>query len=109
MQAYTNQLKARQTEISSSVGSMEVLHNYVHSFNGFSAKMTSSQAKALENNPNVVSVFEDRAFEPATSSTPDFLGLTSANGQHTLGIKGDDVIVGVLDSGIWPENPSFCR
>ncbi|MGY8900905.1 MAG: S8 family serine peptidase [Paraglaciecola sp.] len=107
MQAYTNQLKARQTEISSSVGTMEVLHNYVHSFNGFSAKMTSSQAKALENNPNVVSVFEDRAFEPATSSTPDFLGLTSANGQHTLGIKGDDVIVGVLDSGIWPENPSF--
>jgi hypothetical protein len=107
MQAYTNKLKAKQSEVIQSIGTVDVLHTYLHSFNGFSAKMNTSQAEILKNHPDVVSVFEDRAVQPATYSTPEFLGLTGSGGQHTLDIKGDDIIVGVLDSGIWPENPSF--
>ena len=43
-----------------------------------------------------------------TATTPAFLGLTEAGtGLWKRGIKGENVIIGMLDSGIWPENPSF--
>ena len=43
-----------------------------------------------------------------TATTPAFLGLTEAGtGLWTRGIKGENVIIGILDSGIWPESQSF--
>ena len=43
-----------------------------------------------------------------TATTPAFLGLTQAGtGLWTRGIKGENVIIGILDSGIWPESRSF--
>ena len=105
--AYTETLKNRQQALATEVGSLEILHKYTHTFNGFSARMTAKQADLLRNHPDVAGVWEDEVFVPQTSNTPAFLGLTGAGGQHTIGIKGEDVIVGILDSGITPENPSF--
>ncbi len=107
LRRYTNQLKRQQNNIASKAGGVKIIHNFVHSFNGFSAKLTPAQVKALRANPNVANVWEDELVKVDTANTPAFLGLTGANGQHTLGIKGDDIIVGVLDTGITPENPSF--
>lgn len=107
LQAYTERLKARQTEIANAGGAVKVLHNYVHTFNGFAAQMSKSAADALRNNPDVAGVWEDEMFTIDTANTPEFLGLTGADGQHTLNIKGEDVVVGILDTGITPENPSF--
>ncbi|MCW8090587.1 S8 family serine peptidase [Alteromonas sp. ASW11-130] len=107
MKAYTKALSAKQNKVAKDLGNVKVLHNYVHSFNGFSAKLNKSQAKALRQHPDVAKVWEDELHQPATANTSAFLGLTGAGGQHTLGIKGEDVIVGVLDTGITPENPSF--
>jgi len=104
---YTAKLKSRQQKIANTSGSVNVLHNYVHTFNGFAAKMSESQAQALRANPDVAGVWEDQMFTIDTANTPEFLGLTGAGGQHSLGIKGDDVIVGIMDTGITPENPSF--
>ena len=47
-----------------------------------------------------------------TVSTPGFLGLAGAGGawRQQFGDPtraGEGVIVGVIDSGVWPENPSF--
>jgi subtilase family protein/fibronectin type III domain protein/PA domain-containing protein len=44
-----------------------------------------------------------------TATTPAFLGLTDPNSGlwARLGIKGEDVIIGIVDSGIWPESKSF--
>ena len=107
LRRYTNQLKRQQRSVASRSGSVKIIHNYVHSFNGFSAKLTPAQVKALRANPNVANVWEDQLVKVDTASTPEFLGLTGPDGQHTLGIKGDDIVVGVLDTGITPENPSF--
>ncbi|MDO6475998.1 S8 family serine peptidase [Alteromonas sp. 1_MG-2023] len=104
---YTSKLKRNQRAAAAAVGNVKIIHNYVHSFNGFSAKLTPAQAKALRANPEVASVWEDQMVKVDTANTPEFLGLTGAGGQHTLGIKGEDVIVGILDTGITPENPSF--
>ena len=107
LRRYTNQLKRQQTIVANRSGRVKIIHNYVHSFNGFSAKLTPAQVKALRANPNVANVWEDQLVKVDTASTPEFLGLTGPDGQHTLGIKGDDIVVGVLDTGITPENPSF--
>ncbi|WP_175507705.1 S8 family serine peptidase [Nocardioides terrae] len=45
-----------------------------------------------------------------SSSVPteeDFLDLTGRGEAYDNGIDGDGVLVGVIDTGIWPEHPSF--
>ena len=107
MQAYTAAQQARQNQVAQEIGAVDILHNYVHTFNGFSAKLTPAQANALKNHPEVAGVWEDQPQKPNTVNTPEFLGLNAAGGQHALDIKGEGVIVGILDTGITPENPSF--
>ena len=43
----------------------------------------------------------------ATDNTPKFLGLSGSNGPWAAGYTGEDVVVGVIDTGIWPEHPSL--
>lgn len=105
--AYINAVKQNQQKVASDIGNINIIHSYSHAYNGFSARLTDSQVNALKNHPDVANVFKDELHQPATANTPEFLGLTGPGGQHTLGIKGENVIVGILDSGIWPENPSF--
>lgn len=105
---YTARLRAKQAELAASFGSGELLHSYVHTFNGFAARMSSTQAEALRNHPDVAAVWEDEIHVPQTSNTPSFLGLAGPDGGlHVDGITGEDVIVGILDTGIIPEHPSF--
>jgi subtilisin family serine protease len=107
MQNYINAVKSKQAKIVSSVGDIEMLNSYIHSFNGFSALLTPGQVKKLKAHPQVINIFADRLEKPQSVNTADALGLTSVNGQHSFGIKGDDIIIGVIDTGIWPEHPSF--
>lgn len=108
MQNYTSSLKAFHQHLASSTGAAEVMYSYTHTFNGFAAKLTPAQAEALRNHPNIAGVWRDEAQQMTTSNTPAFLGLTQTpDGLHTLGVKGEDVVIGVVDSGIWPEHPSF--
>lgn len=108
MQSYTNSLKAFHQELAAKTGAVQIMYSYTHTFNGFSAKMTAAQAEAMRSLPNVVGVWRDEAQQLTTSNTPAFLELTgSPEGLHTLGVKGEDVVIGIVDSGIWPEHPSF--
>lgn len=107
IQAHIDKMKVEQAAVLSDLSGITVLHNYYHTFNGFAAKLDAKQLAAVRANPDVANVWEDELLELNTANTPAFLGLTGPNGQHTLGLKGDGVIVGIVDSGIWPENPSF--
>ena len=108
MQSYTNALKSFHQQLAIEGGAAKVIYSYTHTFNGFSAKLTAAQAEALRNHPNIEGVWRDEVQQMATSNTPAFLGLTdSQEGLHTLGVKGEDVVIGIVDSGIWPEHPSF--
>ncbi|MBP7547339.1 MAG: S8 family serine peptidase [Corallincola sp.] len=101
------QLKARQLAVIHSAGGTSPLYHYTQAFNGFSAKLSPAAAAKLRTNPEVVAIWPDRLMKPQTANTPAFLGLTSASGLHSSGVKGEDVVVGVVDTGIWPEHPSF--
>ncbi|XP_028795020.1 cucumisin [Neltuma alba] len=81
-----------------------VLHSYWKSFNGFVMKLTDEEAKTMAGMENVVSVFPNRRNTIHTTRSWDFVGLSQKVKRSDL---ESDVIVGVLDSGIWPKSESF--
>lgn len=87
--------------------SPSILYSYDRAAHGFSARLTTGQAEQLRRVPGVVSVIPDRARQLHTTHTPSFLGLADSFGIWPNSDYADDVIVGVLDTGIWPERPSF--
>ncbi|MCU0494412.1 MAG: S8 family serine peptidase [Chloroflexaceae bacterium] len=111
VQRYAAFLQGRQDAMLNSVGGGRKLYSYRHTLNGFAAELTAAQAAQLARDPAVFSVTPNEKVQLETFSTPDFLGLTKPGGLWgTLGgpaSAGEGVIIGILDSGIWPENPSF--
>ncbi|KAG6397941.1 hypothetical protein SASPL_139391 [Salvia splendens] len=84
-----------------------ILYTYDRAVRGFSARLSADQAAALRSVPGVVSVVPDVIRRVHTTQTPKFLGLADSFGIWPNSYYGDDVIVGVLDTGIWPERESF--
>jgi subtilisin family serine protease len=87
-------------------------YDYQAVFNGFSAELTKAEAARLAKTPGVTAVWENEIVHTDTVTTPAFLGLSGADGVWAqqfggVGHAGEGVIVGVIDSGIWPENPAF--
>lgn len=87
------------------------LYDYSFTYNGFAAQLTGVEAAKLAKTSGVVNVQKSQTYEIDTSSTPSFLGLDAKKGLWSQlgGTKsaGEDVLIGVIDSGIWPENLSF--
>jgi subtilisin family serine protease len=105
---YRGHLKARQDAVARSAGGAKVVRNYAYVFNGFAARMTEAQALKLAATPGVLTVSEDELRTADTSSTPAFLGLSGRDGfWRENDVKGEGIVIGVIDSGIWPEHPSF--
>lgn len=105
---YTDHLKARHNGVLQAVGAADKkIYDYTVSFNGFSAVLNASQADMIKQQPGVVHVWEDELRQATTEHSPGFLGLSAPGGLWEMGYKGEDVIIGVIDSGIWPEHPSF--
>lgn len=84
-----------------------VTNTYTIALNGYSAILTPSEADAIKAQAGVVRVIEDVMRYPTTDASPAFLGLDVDGGAWDKGYDGDGVVVGVIDSGIWPEHPSF--
>ncbi|XBI65563.1 hypothetical protein VPH35_045384 [Triticum aestivum] len=88
-----------------------LLYSYKHSLNGFAALLSDDQATKLSERTEVVSAFRsDGRWSPHTTRSWEFVGLEEGlskgwlpSGAHA----GENVIVGMLDSGIWPEWRSF--
>eukprot|EP00808_Paulinella_micropora_P020104 g52781.t1 len=108
---YAQKLNEMHSNACAAAGVTSMAYSYCYSLNGFAARLTLEQAKALRANADVISVTRDEGFQPTTSRTPDMLKLTGPNGAWAQSggqdRAGEDIIVGVLDTGLWPENPSF--
>jgi subtilisin family serine protease len=105
---YMRFLESRQDAVLASVGGAKKLQSYGVVFNGFAAELTAAQAEKLAATSGVLAVTKDEFRSVDTATTPAFLGLSGANGVwNNTGITGEDVIIGIIDSGVWPEHPSF--
>ncbi len=109
--AYTSYLLAEQDQVLGDLGSPTVLYRYTAALNGFAAELTDAQAAALRDHTDVLAVERSRVEHVAGSRSRDRLGLVGADGvwQSVGGADdaGKGTVIGLVDSGIWPENPSF--
>ncbi len=81
--------------------------NYAFALNGFAAGLSEDEAERVAKQDGVVAVLADELRQPQTDNSPEFLGLDKPWGPWARGYDGEGVTVGVIDSGIWPEHPSF--
>ncbi|GLJ35485.1 hypothetical protein SUGI_0713590 [Cryptomeria japonica] len=96
------------TSVTSTSDPSVLLYTYDVLLHGFAAKLTSAEAAALESVDGCLAVIPSSLKKLHTTHSPRFLGLTDGGGlwsQHLS--RGEDVIVGVVDTGIWPESESF--
>ncbi|XP_030957527.1 subtilisin-like protease SBT4.15 isoform X1 [Quercus lobata] len=81
------------------------IYSYTKSFNAFAANLLPDEAKRLRENEKVVSVFTSRIRKLHTTRSWDFLGMPpSVKRNHQI---ESNIIVGVLDTGIYIDAPSF--
>lgn len=112
VQNYVNYLGDRKAEVLATVAGAPVIAQYDVVLNGFAAMLTDAEVMTLKSNPNVADVQADAPRHLDTVSTQRFLGLSAPGGlwsQVGSGslLKGENLIIGVIDGGIWPENPAF--
>ncbi|VAI56775.1 unnamed protein product [Triticum turgidum subsp. durum] len=84
-----------------------IVYSYRHGFSGFAAMLTESQAATLVECSDVLSVRPNIYHESHTTRSWDFLGLDYDQPPADSGLLqkakyGEDVIIGVIDSGLQP-------
>ncbi|KAL4590761.1 hypothetical protein LXL04_003704 [Taraxacum kok-saghyz] len=82
------------------------LHSYGRSFNGFVANLLPQEANDLSQKESVLSVFPNTIRPLHTTRSWDFIGMPLRRTKRNITAESD-LIIGVLDTGIWPESPSF--
>ncbi|CAL0328180.1 unnamed protein product [Lupinus luteus] len=82
-----------------------LIRSYKRSFNGFAAMLTNQQKAKLSQMEGVVSIFLNKNLQLHTTRSWDFIGFPVLV-KRSSAIESD-VIVGVIDTGIWPESDSF--
>ncbi|XP_074568709.1 subtilisin-like protease SBT1.6 [Curcuma longa] len=89
--------------------SATVVHHHHSLFNGFSAaRLTVSQARSVGRCHGVVAALDDYLLRPHTTRSPSFLGLDlPASRLSATSYGGSAAVIGVVDTGIWLERPSF--
>lgn len=94
-----------------------MIYSYRYGFSGFAALLTSTQAKKISDHPEVFHVIPNRILKLQTTRTWDHLGLSQistpfSSSSSVKGLlhdtnMGSEAIIGVIDTGIWPESKVF--
>ncbi|GJN22459.1 hypothetical protein PR202_gb10020 [Eleusine coracana subsp. coracana] len=80
----------------------KMLYSYAHAATGFAARLTKLQAAHLESQRSVLAVVPDKMLQLHTTLTPSFLGLSGSYGLVPESNGAEDVVIGVIDTGIYP-------
>ncbi|GAV61386.1 Peptidase_S8 domain-containing protein/PA domain-containing protein/Inhibitor_I9 domain-containing protein [Cephalotus follicularis] len=87
-----------------------ILHTYDTVFHGFSARLTPREAQTLQkHHSHILSVIPEQVRHLHTTRSPQFLGLKTSDDAGLLKESdfGSDLVIGVIDTGVWPERQSF--
>jgi subtilisin family serine protease len=110
VQTYVSRLTSQHDKVLARLGgTSQKVYSYRYALNGFAASMTPAQAATLEQMPEVLHVWEDEVRPLATSFSAEFLGLfePEVGLRGALGLTGEDIVIGVIDSGVTPGHPSL--
>jgi len=88
---------------------LKPVHRYRHAINGFATDLTAAEVKALREVSGVVAIVPDEIQRLETDSGPDWIGADLIH-NGSAGVEasgGEGVVVGVIDSGVNWDHPSF--
>jgi len=110
VQRYSDFLEERQADVAADAG-VTPDGNLTITLNAFTANLTAAQAQKLAGAKGVKSVVPDEIMHPDAVPSTEFLGLSGPGGVwEAVGgtdAAGAGTVVGVVDTGIAPENPAF--
>jgi subtilisin family serine protease len=108
---YSDYLAQKQSSVKAVVANAPITYDYSVVLNGFAAMLTDDEVRALQARTDVASVTPDTPRQVDTTYTSHFLGLDKTDGLWAqLGGRdhaGEGVVVGIVDTGVWPENPAY--
>ncbi|KAL6990589.1 hypothetical protein U1Q18_008706 [Sarracenia purpurea var. burkii] len=89
-----------------------MVYSYTGDINGFAAILDDEEAAEIAKHPNVVSVFLNKGKYLHTTHSWEFMmlernGVVPPNSLWEKANYGEDIIIGNLDTGVWPESKSF--
>ncbi|KAD4888609.1 hypothetical protein E3N88_20682 [Mikania micrantha] len=85
----------------------DMMYAYNKVMHGFTTRLTIDEVELLKQQNGIVSVQEEQVYQLHTTRSPEFLGLERNDLMLPESISGGDVIVGVLDTGVWPKSKSL--
>ncbi|GLT40159.1 hypothetical protein SLA2020_143140 [Shorea laevis] len=106
-ESFTDHLQWYDSLLKSVSDSASMLYIYSNVIHGYSTRLTADEAEALEAQQGILSVIPELRYELLTTRTPEFLGLGKGSAVSPTFELASGLIVGVLDTGVWPELESF--
>ena len=110
VQRYSTFLEGRQQDVAADAG-VTPDDSLTITLNAFTANLTAAQAAKLAGAKGVHAVVPDEILHPDAVPSTEFLGLEGDSGVWAavggVDAAGAGTVVGVIDTGIAPENPSF--
>ena len=114
---YLDYLRTQQdntiTKIEASFGrALEIDLRYDVILNGFVSELTAAEANKLLKRDDVQGVYFDELWQPDTDVSPEFIGADQLwsdtdSTPGALATQGEGMIVGIIDTGINMDHPSF--
>ena len=112
--AYLAYLATRQdaaiVAINAAIGrSAKVVFRYDTTLNGLALELSQAEAGTVAGLPGVTRVMADKELELVTDNGPDWIDAPAVwtGGDGVPGTKGEGVVVGIIDTGINHDHPSF--
>ncbi|MCD7466886.1 Subtilisin-like protease 4 [Datura stramonium] len=84
-----------------------LIYSYSNVLTGFAAKLSPDDLKEMEKMDGFVSARPEGLLDLYTTHSVNFMGLQQNMGFWNDSNYGKGVIIGVIDSGIFPDHPSF--
>ncbi|KAF6158938.1 hypothetical protein GIB67_012355 [Kingdonia uniflora] len=104
--AILDSLKIDSDKVSTSIPP-KLFYTYNNVINGFSVVLSSEELEALKMMLGCIIAYPDHTLHVDTTYTIDFISLNKAGGLWPASNYGTDAIIGIIDSGVWPESARF--
>ena len=107
---YVKHLEQTHDRLLAAVGAAgSKVYSFRYTVNGFAARLNAAQVSRLAQLGEVERIWLDTEQQAQTNEAPSFLGLEDQVGglRADLKLRGENVVVGIIDSGVAPNHPSL--